>query len=126
VAIQAGSKVDASDLAALGVAWTAYTPTLTNVTAGAVSAAYALVGKTLLVRGVFSAGTVTAAGIVSVTLPLSLTVGTSQALSAQNVRTLRTALASAGVIELSNSDGTNFAAAAALANTRWSGVLEVA
>lgn len=55
-------------------AWTAYTPTFTNITSGAGAFAYQLVGKTLRLRGYFSAGTVTANGVCRFSLPASLSV----------------------------------------------------
>lgn len=54
-------------------AWTAYTPTFTNVTSGSGTFAFLLMGKTLFVRGIFLGGTATAAGQISATLPSSLT-----------------------------------------------------
>lgn len=128
MAILAGAKVDAADLAALGGAWTAYTPTLTNVTGGVAAAAFALVGKTLFLRGAFTAGTVTAAGIVTVSLPAGVTIGVTQNITAIFGRTGRSCVVNStgSVIEISPIDGSNFAAAQALVAQRWGGVVEVA
>lgn len=127
--ILGGSKLDAADFGGIADAWTTYTPTLTNVTGGSGTFAYMIVGKTLFLRGQITAGTATAAGIVSVTLPAGVTlVAFSQPLAAARSRAQVTALANsaAGTVELSNADGTNYAAAAGLSFTRFQGVLEIA
>lgn len=127
MAILAGAKVDAADLTALGAAWTAYTPTLTNLTGGAASGAFAQVGKTLFLRGNISAGTVTAAGIVSISLPAGLTLATSVIVGCATGRVVRSGLASVStnLLEVAAVDGTNLALAASMVNTRWTGVVEV-
>ena len=57
----------------LGMVWTSWTTTFTNITSGAGSFYYKLIdANTLLVRGVFSAGTATATSIY-LTLPASKT-----------------------------------------------------
>lgn len=53
--------------------WTSYTPTFTNVTSGAGVFAYKQYGKTLYLRGYFTAGTATAINQVGVSLPGGLT-----------------------------------------------------
>lgn len=65
-------------LAADRTAWTAFTPTFTNVTGGVVSAAYRQIGKILHVHCIFTAGTATATGVVGVRLPSTLASAASQ------------------------------------------------
>ena len=130
MAILAGGIVDAGDLAAIGVAWQAYTPSFINVsgTPSGGTYAYAVVGKTMFLRGEFPSGcTATAAAVVGVSLPSGVTVTANQAISGLQTRTVRTALVNASTdrVELTNSDGTNFAAAASLTNLRWTGVVEI-
>jgi hypothetical protein len=129
MAILAGAKVDAADTAALGVGWTAYTPTLGNVTGGVGTFAYLLVGKTLLLRGNLTAGTATAAGLVTVTLPAGMTgAAIPQYLGVSQSRTQRMGILNNGtnVLELNNSDGSTFTLAFSLVALRWAGVLELA
>lgn len=58
----------------LGMTWTSWTPTFTNITGGAGQFYYKLIdAKTLLVRGYFSAGTITATGASYLSLPASKT-----------------------------------------------------
>lgn len=72
--VDAAGNVVANNLTS---AWTSYTPTFTNVTGGAGLFAYLLLGKTLFIRGQFTAGTATAAAVVGFSLPASLTVPTT-------------------------------------------------
>lgn len=51
-----------------------YTPTLTNVTGGTVSAEYVRVRDKVWVEGNITAGTATAAGVITVSLPSGLAV----------------------------------------------------
>jgi hypothetical protein len=54
-----------------GGQWSSWTSTtFTNITGGVISGAYMLVGKTLFLRAAFTAGTVTATGTWSLTLPV--------------------------------------------------------
>jgi len=53
--------------------WIAYTPTLGNITGGAVTAAYRLRGKKLSLQIAITAGTATGTSFVTATLPASLT-----------------------------------------------------
>lgn len=56
-----------------GGAWTSYTPTFTNITSGAGNFAYKIVGKTLYLRADFTAGTATANGVCTFSLPSGVT-----------------------------------------------------
>lgn len=73
-------------LPALG-AWTTYTPTFTNITSGAGTFAYAQFGKTVHLRGNFSAGTATAAASIQVSLPSGMTATAATVVAAQNNNT---------------------------------------
>lgn len=61
--------VTGTTLAAERTGWTSYTPTFTNCTSPVGQFAYKLIGKTLHIRGCFTAGTATVSGNVKVTLP---------------------------------------------------------
>jgi hypothetical protein len=69
--------VSGTSLAADRTAWTAYTPTFTNITSGAGTFAYKLIGKTLHLRGYFTGGTATSSAVIRFSLPASLTATTS-------------------------------------------------
>jgi hypothetical protein len=68
-------------------AWTTYTPTFTNITSGAGTFKYKLIGKTLFLKGHFSAGTATAAAAIQISLPGGLTAVESVVVGAQNNNT---------------------------------------
>jgi hypothetical protein len=111
-------------------AWT--TTTFTNVTSGAISGAYMQVGKTLFVRGVFTAGTVATLGTFSISLPvLATAVGSRQLLFANDNTTSRMAsIAAAGsTIVFSGSStvlATNIAASTSIVNWTFNGVINLA
>lgn len=109
--------------------WIAYTPTLTNVTGGVVTGAYRWRGKKLEVRAQITAGTATAAGVITISLPGAATsvsvsqpipaILTTGALAAQ-VLTSATTITVYGAIT-----GGNFGLGAALANLRVTGLIHV-
>lgn len=122
----------AQDIDAYFGASTAYTPTFANVTGGAGTFTYRNMGKFLYVSGDFSAGTATAAGSITVTLPAGITtVARQQPVDAGNE------VAGAGVLyAISGASGTsvviygsaargNFGAGASLAAVSFSAILEV-
>lgn len=126
--LAAGGKVDVADFGGIGGFWTSYTPTFTNITSGAGVFAYMLVGKTLFLRGNMTGGTATAASFVSISIPSGFTPASNFAIACVQTRTGKAAIVNQGTsnVEVSNIDGTNFAAAASLTNLRWTGVIEVA
>ena len=81
-----------------GGQWNAWTSTtFTNVTSGAISGAYMQVGKTLFLRGTFTAGTVTATGTFAISLPVLGTAAGRFIISASNGTSLLAAnIAAAG------------------------------
>ena len=116
-----------------GGQWTAWTTTtFTNVTGGAISGAYMQVGKTLFVRGTFTAGTVTASGTIAITLPVLGTAASVQYLTGR----LATSTICVGftpapytTITFSNSSTAtnfNFSSSTALTNFTFSGVINLA
>lgn len=122
----------AQDIDAYYAASTAYTPTFANVTGGAGTFTYRKMGKFLYVSGDFSAGTATAAGSITVTLPAGeTTIGRQQPVDAGNEA------ASQGVLyALSGASGTsvviygtaargNWGAGASLTGVHFSALLEV-
>ena len=81
--------VSGTSLAADRTAWTAYTPTLTNITGGTVVGAYKLIGKTLYLRVHVTAGTYTANTVATYSLPAGLTsIGQIQPLAAKEVASI--------------------------------------
>jgi hypothetical protein len=68
-------------------AWTTYSPSFTNVSSGAGTFKYLLHGKTLFLKGHFSAGTATALGIIQISLPAGMTAVESVVIAAQNNNT---------------------------------------
>jgi hypothetical protein len=76
-----GQSIDTSVGTGL-LAWTSYTPTLTNMTLGngTITARYAKLGKIVLVRITFTLGSTSAMGIAPIfSLPPSLTPSSGQA-----------------------------------------------
>lgn len=64
-----------------GGQWNAWTSTtFTNITSGAISGAYMQVGKTLFVRGTFTAGTLATTGTFAISLPVLATGAASRQL----------------------------------------------
>lgn len=108
-------------------AWTTYTPTFGNITGGAGVFAYLIKDKCLKLRGSLSAGTATAAGICTITPPPGITIGVTQVLQCTQGRQVRAGIANqtGNILEFSNSDGSNFAAAAALVALRYNGEIEI-
>lgn len=116
-------------LGSLMAAPTTYAPTLTNVTTGTVTGRWWQVGKLLFLAIDITAGTVTALGAVTVTLPAGKISDTvlGSALSANRNGTVMSArvAAAATAITLVNADATSPAAATALAPTRITGMVLV-
>lgn len=65
-------------------AWTAYTPTGTNITGGTYDAAYKKIGKIGFLRINITAGTATAAGTIAVSLPSGWSSVANGGFAAQN------------------------------------------
>jgi hypothetical protein len=125
--------VTGTAIAADHAAWTNYNPTpFTNVTGGAATAYYLQMGKTLFIRGTFSAGTATAAAVIQVSLPAGMTAknaGGGQAIMAQNNNAaVGSNIASNGTTIRIAKDMAfgNWAASDSIANVHWNGVIELA
>lgn len=111
---------------ALASAGTAWTPTLGNVTTGTVTATYTQVGKLVYVSVEFTAGTATAAAVVTLSTPASLSSVRTQGLIAMNAGALRSARVTTTTITLcADTAGANFGAGASLVNTRINGWFEI-
>lgn len=106
-----------------------WTPTLTNVTGGTVTGRWVQIGKFLFIAIDLSAGTVTAAGAVTLTLPAGKTADTTlgSALSAVRNATPVSAriAATATAITLVDNAGASFAAGLSLVPTRITGMVLV-
>lgn len=104
---------------------TSYTPTLTNVSTGTVAGRFVKIGKLGLVSIGFSAGTATAAGTVTATLPAGwTTVAISQVIPARNGVAVSSAQAAASgttVTIYADAAGNNFAGGASLTGIRLNG-----
>lgn len=111
------------------VAWTS--TTFTNITGGVISGAYIQVGKTLLLRGGFTAGTVTAAGTWSITLPVLGTAAGRHLIYGLQSTTICSGLIASGgttiTFSASNtSTASTFGAGASLTNFTFNGVINLA
>jgi hypothetical protein len=125
--------VTGTAIAADHAAWTNYNPTpFTNVTGGTATAYYLQMGKTLFIRGTFSAGTATAAAVIQVSLPAGMTAknaGGGQAIMAQNNNAaVGSNIAQNGTTIRIAKDMAfgNWAASDSIANVHWNGVIELA
>jgi hypothetical protein len=122
----------AAELNTIGLAWTAYTPTLTNVTTGTASGRYMAIGKTLHFTVRITAGTATAANVVTLSLPSGMTsvAGFVQILAATgpaNVGTLAYCTASSTAVTVHKGAATiNWTAADSVASLNVTGVIELA
>lgn len=117
--------VIATGIDALYGALTTYTPTLGNVSGGTVTGRFRKLGKIGIVHVQFTAGTATAAGLVTATLPAgwtTLALGV-QGLNANNGATgIVYAYASGTTITVTSSTGgANFALGASVASVRVTG-----
>lgn len=103
-------------------AWTAYTPTGTNISGGTYDAAYQKIGKLGFLRINITAGTATAAGSIAVTLPTGWSSTSNSGFAAQNGTVgLCTCFVNSITNTITIYNGTalaNWAAAASVANTR--------
>ena len=98
-------------LQALVSAGTAWTPTLGNVTTGTVTATYTQVGKLVYISVEFTAGTATAAAVVTLSTPGSLSAVRTQGLIAMNAGAMRSARVTTTTITLcADTTGANFGA----------------
>lgn len=113
--------------------WVAYTPTLTGCTVGTTAtASYRLRGKKLEVQIDFNAGAAksAAAGVVTISLPASLTTPTVnvQALHAMNATIIvsaRITASSSAITVYGDNAGGNWAASAGLASLQINGLIKV-
>lgn len=101
---------------------TSYTPTLTNVSGGTVTGKWHQVGKKLTLHVDISAGTVTALGAITVSLPAGKTADTvigSAGCGVRNATPLSVRIAaSATALTIVQNDGTSLPAATSLVPTR--------
>lgn len=115
----------ADALQAILSAGSSWTPTLGNVTGGTVSCSYQRWGKMVYVSIEFTAGTVTAAGVVTLTTPGSSSAVRPQGLVAMNGAVLRSGrVVTTSITVAADSAGANFGAGASLVNTRINGWFE--
>lgn len=109
---------------------TSYTPTLTNVTTGTSAGRYVRMGKLGFFSVGISAGTATAAGTISVSLPSGwTTVSVIQAVPAVNSNAVCTATVAASgttVVVRADAAGTNFGLGASVTGVRLNGWLWLA
>lgn len=107
-----------------------YTPTTTNVTTPTASGRFVRMGKLGLVQVGFTAGTVTAAGTFTVTLPAGwTTVNVSQVVPARNGSLLCTAYAAVSGTTITvhaDASGNNWTLGAAVSGVRLNGWLFLA
>ena len=99
-------------------AWTAYTPTSTNISGGAFTAAAKKIGKIGFVRINITSGTATAAGSVQVTLPALWVPAANGGATAYSTTlgTLTAAIGTGGNVTIYNGTGVaNFALGASVA-----------
>jgi len=121
----------ALDVLGLNGAWTAWTPTFTNVTGGSANAYYKLIGdKTLLFRIRMVTGTATALGTIDVFLPSGFTSQNEvQPVACSNgavVAYARVNISTNRVRMYKNASGADFSAGNTLADMRCNGMIELA
>jgi len=103
-----------------------YTPTTTNVSSGALTASYRLRGKKCEIQIAFSAGTVTAAGAVSLTLPTGITASAIQPVVVNNGTAHYAGRVSSGTLFFyADINGASFAATNSVAAIRITGTFRV-
>jgi hypothetical protein len=109
---------------------TSYTPTTTNITAGTVAGRYTRLGKLGLFSIGISAGTATAAGVITLTLPSGwTTAAVLQVVPAVNSAAVISATAAASgttVTVRADAAGTNWTLGASLTGVRLNGWLYLA
>lgn len=117
----------ADDIDGYWGALTAYTPTTTNVTGATTSGFYVRMGKLGFVFAQISAGTATANGSVSLSLPSGWTSTRVSPLDGQRGTVTTTAFATAGTTITchKDSDGTNFTLGDTVSTYRVVGWLEL-
>lgn len=112
----------------IGAAWTAYTPTTTNITrnASALSATYLLMGNTLFFRIVLTTGaTASAASFVTFSLPSPLTATAQQMVTGRTSQGLSFSIATGGGVNVYKGTTTaNWVIGDALGSINISGVIE--
>lgn len=120
----------ASGIDAFFGAATTYSPTFTNVSGGTTSSRFTRMGKIGIFSVGFSAGTATALGSITVSLPSGwTTVGVIQVVPARNGNALCSAAVAASgttVTVYADAAGASFAAAASLTGIRLNGWLMLA
>lgn len=123
----------ASNIDAFFGAPTTYTPTLTNVTSGTASGRYVRMGKLGLVSIGISAGTATAAGTISATLPSGWTtvaviqiVPAVQSTTTAVVISVTAAASATTVVIRADAAGANFGLGASVVGVRLNGWLFLA
>jgi hypothetical protein len=113
------------NLRAIGDAWTAYVPTITNVATSGVVARYRSVGKTVDVRVLFNI-TGAPSGTITVTLPVtaSSAFGTGGFIHIGTVMGLRTAVSNnLGVVSLASTTTMTFLSSGG--TTAWNATVPV-
>lgn len=104
---------------------TSYTPTLTNVTTGTVAGRFYKIGKLGFVSIGFSAGTATAAGTITATLPAGwTTVAIAQVIPARNgvaISSAQVAASGTTVTIYTDAAGNNFTLGASVTGIRLNG-----
>lgn len=120
----------ADDIDAYFGAPSTYTPTTTNVSGGAVTGRYIKMGNLGIVHINLSAGTATAAGSVSFSLPSGWTaISFAQVVPARNSNSLITAQTASpwtSITVWADEDGTNWGLGASLTGIRLNGWLFLA
>lgn len=113
----------------LGTSWTSWTPTFNNVTGGAATCAYMLMGKTLFFRIRMTAGDATAIGTIGVSLPSGMThIGVVAPVAGMNGTVVAHARANINATEIriyKNQSGANWAAFESLTSVSVYGVIEI-
>jgi hypothetical protein len=108
--------------------WATYAPAFTNVTGGAGTFRYRVEGKTLFLKGNFSAGTATAAGVIQVALPAGMSALHSAVVPAQNNNVpvaANTITGGTTVRVFADNVPNNFAAGASVAAVHYNGEIEL-
>lgn len=108
-------------------AWSSYTPSFTNITSGAATVASITHGKTIYLRGGFTAGTATANGTVAISFPAT-SVAATQIVAAINGNAVSQAIVAGTATVITfrkDAAGTAFTAGDSLTAIRWSAVIEI-
>jgi hypothetical protein len=112
-------------------AFTTYTPTLGNVSGGATSGRFVNIGKIGFFRATITAGTATAGGSITISLPTGWTIQTAfnQLVDGANVNSCYAVIATGTPTVVSvfkDSDATNWTAGNSVASVRVQGWVELA